>query len=140
MKIKLLISMFTCILAGCSTGYLSTNFDRDNINHYFSAANVNIYKSEADIKSRYQFIDLVEGQDCQIKPHHAKPDEINARTQARQQAFDKKANGIIFSNCVLLDQVQLKQLNNSNDAKQCHSIVICYAKAYAVDVKPDNND
>ena len=80
----------------------------------------------------YQFISAVEGQDCQTKPHHALPDEINARTEARRQAFNKKANAVIFTGCAALDQEQLAQLGNSNDAKQCHAIIICYAKAFVV--------
>lgn len=127
-------------MTSCSTQNVSTNLDKENFSDYFSAGNVEIYKSEKDINARYQFIGAVEGQDCQIKAHHAVPDEINARTQARRQAFDNQANGIVFSNCALLTQEQLAQLNSSNDAQQCYAIVICYAKAYAIETKPNKDD
>ena len=139
MKKTFLIPL-TAFLTSCSAHNVSTNLDKENFNDYFSASNVKIFKSESDINGRYQFIEAVEGQDCQVKAHHAAPDRINARTQARQQAFNKQANGIVFSNCAVLSQEQLAQLNNSNDAQQCHAIVICYAKAYAIDTKLNRDD
>lgn len=139
--IAFLISLTTgTLITSCSNRFVSTNLDKDNFNQYFSASHVKIYNSEQEFNTRYQLIGTVEGQDCQIKAHHAVPDEVNARTQARQQAFDKQANAIIFSHCALLPQEQLAQLNNSNDAQQCHAIVICYAKAYAIETKPDKHD
>lgn len=141
MKKKLLfISLITTLITSCSANFVSTNLDKENFNDYFSAAHVKIYQSEQDINARYQLIGVVEGQDCQIKAHHAVPDEVNARTQARRQAFEQKANGIIFSNCALLSQEQLAQLNNSNDAQQCYALVVCYAKAYAIDIMPNKHD
>tara|TARA_R110001583_G_C5603795_1_gene404738 strand:- start:685 stop:1110 length:426 start_codon:yes stop_codon:yes gene_type:complete len=133
--IPLVLTLTATFIASCSNNYVSTNLDKENFSDYFSASNVKIYKSEQDINARYQFIGSVEGQDCQIKAHHALPDEVNARTQARQQAFDIKANAVVFSSCALLSQEQLAQLSHSNDAQQCHAIVICYAKAYAVESK-----
>ena len=140
MNIKLSIIPFIILLSSCSTGYISTNLDKQNFNEYFSAANVDIYTNEKNIKAHYQFIGTVEGQDCQKKSHHAVPDEIIARTQARRSAFEIQANGVVFSNCALLTQEQLAQLNNSNDAQQCHAILICYAKAYAIDTKSVESD
>ena len=133
--IRLLILLICPLIVSCSSHYVLTNIDKEHFIQYFSAAEVNIYESEKDILGRYLFIDAVEGQDCQIKPHHGVPNEINARTQARQHAFNKHANGVVFSGCALLTQAQLAQLNNSNDAQQCHAIVICYAKAYAIESK-----
>jgi RcsF protein len=134
MTIKLCVSPLLLLLASCSNNFVSTNIDKDNFNDYFSAGKVKIYQSEKDIEASYQLVGIVEGQDCQIKAHHAVPDEINARTEARRQASDKGANGIVFSQCALLSHDRLVQLNNSTDAQQCHAIVICYAKAYAVEV------
>ena len=132
---SILLLFNTFILASCANNTISTNLDKENFNDYFSASKVTIYKSVKDIKTSYQFIGGVEGQDCQIKPHHAAPDEVNARTQARKQAFALPANGIIFTGCALLTHEQLVQLNNSNDAQQCHSLIICYAKAYAIETE-----
>lgn len=121
------------LITSCSSRHISTNLDKENFSDYFSASKVKIYKQEKEIKTRYKYIGVVEGQDCQIKPHHAVPDEINARTQARHQAFEQQANGVIFTGCALLTSEQLAQLNNSSDAQQCHAIVICYAKAFVIE-------
>ena len=130
---KSLIMILVMMIASCSNNYVASNLDKNNFTQYFSAAQVEIYEQEKDIKTRHNSIGVVEGQDCQIKPHHAAPDEINARTQARRQAFDQQANAVIFSGCALLTSEQLAKLKNSSDAQQCHAIVICYAKAYAVE-------
>lgn len=133
MKIKLLFSTLIILLTSCSSNFVSTNIDKDNFSDYFAVSKVEIYQSEQDIKTHYQLVGIVEGQDCQIKAHHAAPDEINARTEARRKAYNQQANAIVFSKCALLPHEQLAQLNNSSDAQQCHAIVICYAKAYTID-------
>lgn len=118
-------------LIGCSSNYaVSTNLDKDNINQYFSASKVTIFDKESNIPGPYKFVQGVEGQDCQLRPHHAAPDKINARTQARQQAFNLGANAIVFSGCAQLTPEKLAELNQSNDAKQCHALVICYGRAF----------
>ena len=123
-------------ITSCNSRHVSTNLDKENFSNYFSASKVKIYQQEKEITTRYKYIGVVEGQDCQIKPHHATPDEINARTQARHQAFEKQANGVIFTGCALLSSKKLAQLNNSSDAQQCHAIVICYARAFVIE-SPD---
>jgi len=139
--LALAISTLVLLISACSTNYqISTNLDKENFQHYFSAAEVNIYENEQDITARHQFIGLVEGQDCQEKPYHAAPDKINARTQARQQAFEQKANAIVFTGCAELAPEQLAQLSRSNDAQQCHAIIICYGRAFAVEADIKAND
>lgn len=133
-----LCSLF--LTASCSNRYVSTNVDQQNFSDYFSPTKVKIYKNESNFNGHYQFLGAVEGQDCQVEAHHAAPDEINARTEARRQAFSLQANGIVFSKCALLPQEQLIQLNNSNDAKQCYALVICYGKAYAVETEPKKSN
>ncbi len=121
------------LITSCNSRHVSTNLDKENFSDYFSASKVKIYTQEKEIKAPHKYVGVVEGQDCQIKPHHAAPDKINARTQARQQAFEKQATGVIFTGCALLTSQQLAQLNNSNDAQQCHAIVICYARAFIIE-------
>ncbi len=131
---KYLVLILAASITACSTNYqVSTNLDKENFKDYFSAAEVKIYLHEKDIPGRHQFIGSIEGQDCQEKPHHAAPDKINARTQARQQAFEQNANGIVFTGCADLTSSQLAHLRQSNDAQQCHAITICYGKAYLVE-------
>lgn len=126
------------LIASCNSRHVSTNLDKENFSDYFSASKVKIYTQEKEITTGHKYIGAVEGQDCQIKPHHAAPDEINARTQARQQAFEQRANAVVFIGCALLTSEQLAQLNDSNDAQQCHAIVICYAKAFIVESQTKN--
>ena len=117
---------------GCNSSYtVSTNLDKDNFSHYFSPSKVKVYQNEQEFTQAYQFIGLVEGEDCQLKAHHAPPDKVNARTNARRQAFEKQANGIIFTGCALIENSDRKKLFN-NESKQCSAILVCYGKAYQI--------
>jgi RcsF protein len=105
----------------CSTHYnVSSNLDPENFRQHFAASQVEIYQNDQSLGDNYRFVGLVEGQDCQIKTHHAPPSPIIARTRARKQAYAQKANGIIFSPCVAID------------APQCEALLVCYARAYQV--------
>lgn len=128
---KLVLALSAVLLISCNSNYtVSTNLDRTNFQDYFSPSKVVIYQSEKDISQRYKFIGLVEGEDCQLKAHHAAPDKINARTNARKQAFKQQANAIIFTGCATIDAAMLSQ---SPEKQQCLSTLICYGKAYQVD-------
>ncbi len=119
------ITLFiTILLVGCSHFTTSTNLDSSNFDSYFSASHVIIYNDEKEFKSTYQYVGLVEGEDCQQKAHYAKPDEIIARTNARKHADEIKANAIIFTGCAIID--------NDQSAKQCLATTVCYGKAYFV--------
>ncbi|NQZ21815.1 MAG: rcsF protein [Colwellia sp.] len=129
-NLKVLLVSAVIALTGCSAHYtLSTNLDKENFKSYFSPGQVKIVTSENDLTGRYKLIGLVEGQDCQAKPHHAKPDKIAARTQARRQAFEQKSNAVIFTGCALITDDQA--------SKQCHATIVCYAKAYQVEQVTD---
>jgi RcsF protein len=130
----LIIFITASLITSCSGRYVSTNFNKENFSDYFSASKVKIFEQEKDIKSRHNYIGMVEGQDCQIKPHHAVPDKVNARSEARRHAFEQQANAVIFTGCTLLTPEKLAKLKSSSDAQQCHAIVICYAKAFAVEL------
>jgi RcsF protein len=125
-KIKLALSISTITLSACSTQYtVSTNLDKENFKSYFSHSQVRVVEDEKDFMGRFKLIGMVEGQNCQAKNHHAAPNEIAARTQARRQAFEQKANAIIFSGCALI--------NDEQSNKQCIASVVCYGKAYQVE-------
>ena len=121
------IALLTAIaITGCAKiTDISTNLDRDNFKHYFSPTKVKIVKNESDFTGKYKFVGLVEGESCQEKSHHAAPNEIEARTQARRQAYDLGANAIIFSQCVMI--------TDDKAAKQCIASSICYGRAYQVE-------
>ena len=107
------------LLVSCSGNYtFDSNMKADNAKEYFSASKVKIFKDEAEFMSSFEYVGLVEGEDCQKKSHLAAPDAINARTQARQLAFKQQANAVIFTSCVDIE------------TKHCVAQVVCYGKAY----------
>jgi len=115
------ILMAAALLGGCSSQYnVSTNLDEENFREYFSPARVRIFQNEQEFPGDHRYVGLVEGQDCQIKPHHAAPNKINARTEARRQAYDKNANAVIFTGCTDIE------------SQVCTRLLVCYAKAYQV--------
>lgn len=122
-QVKLLSKfiILTSFLLGCSGNYaFNSNLKATGSKQYFSASNVEIYENEQEFNGNFQFIGLVEGEDCQRKTHLAPPDPIIARTQARQQAYAKEANAVIFTACVDID------------SNACINQVVCYAKAYRI--------
>jgi RcsF protein len=121
LKVALTVVLLTSILGGCTGNYtFESNVKADNAEEYFSASKVKIYDNEQDFDASYQYVGLVEGEDCQKEPHLAPPDPINARTQARQIAYLQKANAIIFTSCIDIE------------TKHCVAQVVCYGKAYRV--------
>lgn len=124
--------MFVSLFAiGCAKiSDVSTNLDRENFKHYFSPTQVNIVESEKEFAGKYKFIGLVEGEYCQEKAHHAVPNEIDARTEARRKAYKLKANAIIFSQCVMIEE--------DKAAKHCVASTVCYGRAYQVE--QEHND
>lgn len=131
-KLAALVVVSLCSCSNIST--VSTNLDGKNFSDYFAPSHVEIFASESDIKDKYQFVAGVEGESCQVKAHHAVPDEIDARTQARRAAYQLGANAIVFSGCALLSKEQLQK--NSSNASHCHAQLICYGKAYNVNHQP----
>ncbi|AAZ28362.1 MULTISPECIES: Rcs stress response system protein RcsF [Colwellia] len=125
LKLALTVVLLTTMLGGCTGNYtFESNVKADNAEEYFSASKVKIFNDEQDFNVNYQYVGLVEGEDCQKEPHLAAPDAINARTQARQAAYLKKANAIIFTSCIDIE------------TKHCVAQVVCYGKAYRLAV-PD---
>lgn len=119
----ILVSLLT---VGCAKiNDISTNLDRDNFKHYFSPTKVKIVESEKELTGKYKFVGLVEGESCQAKAHHAAPNEIDARTEARRKAYELEANAIIFSRCVMIEEDQA--------AKYCVASTVCYGRAYQVE-------
>lgn len=131
-KQTLKLALTTAILlTGCAKiNDISTNLDRDNFKHYFSPAKVKIVESEKDFTGKFKFVGLVEGESCQEKAHHAAPNEIDARTEARRNAYELAANAIIFSQCLMIESDQA--------AKYCVASTVCYGRAYQVE--QSNND
>ena len=119
----LLVALLTTSCAKIND--ISTNLDRENFKNYFSPTKVKIVSSESDFVGKYKFLGLVEGESCQEKAHHAAPNEIDARTEARRQAYQLEANAIIFSQCVLIE--------DDKAAKYCLASTVCYGRAYKIE-------
>jgi len=133
--IKILMCSFLILLSGCahlSKNYtVSTNIDRENFKEYFSASRVTVFKNEKEIPSPFKLLGLVEGEDCKVKTHHAAPTKIIAKQTTKTKAFNKGANGIIFTSCILLDNQKLEKQNGVQRAdNQCLASFVCYGKAY----------
>ena len=120
-----------CFLAalfvtGCAKiNDISTNLDAENFKNYFSPTKVKIVDSEKDLVGKYKLLGLVEGESCQEKAHHAAPNEIDARTEARGKAYKLGANASIFSQCVMIE--------DDKAAKYCLASTVCYGRAYQVE-------
>lgn len=118
---SLSLAALTLLLVSCAPiTKVTTNLDAKNFRHYFAPSQVTIYERIADLPAQHKLIGLVEGDNCQEKPHHAIPDKLQARTMARRNAFEQGANAIVFSSCV---EIQ---------TKACHANIVCYGQAYQV--------
>ena len=123
-KISLFLSiaLSSFLLSSCSGNYtFSSNLDTKNFQEYFKPSKVEIFENEKDIVGHYKLIGMVEGESCQLKAHHAPPNEIDARTQARSKAYDLGANGIVFTSCIQLDDMQ------------CTDLLVCYGQIYTIE-------
>jgi len=121
-KINLLTLFITFTLSSCAQiSTIKTNLDKENFQHYFSPTQVAIYNDESAFKGTFNYIGMVEGDDCQTKNHLAVPDIILARSKARRSAFKAGANAIVFTGCA-----EIK-------TNHCIAQVVCYGKAYRVE-------
>ena len=113
--------IITTLISSCAGNYgFNSNVVPENADEYFSASKVKIYNNVKEFNGPSEFIGLVEGDDCQTKAHLAPPDAVNARTQARQSAYKKQANAVIFTSCINID------------AQHCVVQIVCYGKAYRI--------
>lgn len=121
-----IIIFVAAFFTGCAKiNDISTNLDRENFKNYFSPTKVKIYTDEKEFTGNHEFLGLVEGESCQEKSHHAAPNEIDARTEARGKAYKLGANAIIFSQCVLIEE--------DKAAKYCVASTVCYGRAYKIE-------
>lgn len=126
-KIIMMLTITIMTLGCAKITHISTNLDKDNFVDYFSPNQVEIVESEQAFSGQYKYLGLVEGEACQAKSHHAHPDKIDARTDARRKAYKLGANAIIFSQCVDIE-------NNQAD-KGCVATKVCYGRAFFVKKK-----
>lgn len=109
------------LLSGCSNYSFTSNVDKENFDEYFKPSQVTIY-SKSDLKSLdYQLLGAVEGSSCQQDKKDLPANIKEARTNARINATNMNANGIVFQSCI-----------NFEADKTCLSNIICYARAIDV--------
>lgn len=122
------ISRFTAVLAalflsGCSNYPFSSNLDKENFETYFKPSQVTVYEKSDLADLNYQSIGAVDGSSCQTDEHQLPADIKEARTNARINAANMNANGIVFQSCLTFEA-----------DKSCVSNIICYGQALDVDV------
>lgn len=119
--IRLIPVISSLLLLGCSNYQFSSNVDKENFDEYFKPSQVTIYdKSELTLLN-YELLGAVEGSSCQEEPNDLPADIKEARTNARINAADMHANGIVFQSCIEFEQ-----------DKTCVSNIICYGRAIDV--------
>ena len=119
----LTVSCFMLFLSACSNLQFSSNLDKENFDEYFKPSQVTVYTKEQLTTLDYTFIAAVEGSSCQEEEKDLPADIKEARTQARINAANLHANGIVFQQC----------LTFAADAT-CLSNIICYGRALDIDL------
>lgn len=116
------ITLFSIIfLTGCSNYQFSSNVDKENFDEYFKPSQVTVY-SKSELKTLdYKLLGAVEGSSCQQESNDVPADIKEARTNARINAANMNANGIVFQSCI-----------NFDADETCISNIICYARAISV--------
>jgi RcsF protein len=116
--VSLLSALF---LSGCSHYKFSSNIDKENFDEYFKPSQVTVY-TKSDLQNlNYKLLGAVEGSSCQEESNDIPADVKEARTNARINATNMNANGIVFQSCI-----------NFEADDVCLSNVICYGRAIHV--------
>lgn len=126
MRRLFLVSIAVSTLTACSNYDFSSNVDRDNFEQYFRPSQVTVYDKQSLKGQEYRVIGSVEGSSCQEEEKALPADAKEARTKARINAYELKANGIIFQSCI-----------NFPRDETCVTNIICYGQALEVET---NND
>ena len=113
-------------MSACSNFEFSSNLDKENFTEYFKPSQVTIYEKSQLTGLDYTFIGTVEGSSCQEEANDRPADIKQARTNARIQAANLNANGIVFQSCLTFPA-----------DSSCISNIICYARALDVTL-PEN--
>lgn len=117
----LTVSCSMIFLTACSNLQFSSNLDKENFDEYFKPSQVVVYTKYQLAELDYTFIAAVEGSSCQEEANDLPADAKQARTQARINAANLHANGIVFQQCLTFE----------TDAT-CVSNIICYGRAIDV--------
>lgn len=119
--IRFILIPFIAALSGCSQYQFSSNVDKDNFDSYFKPSQVTIYSKAELSELDYEVLGAVDGSSCQENTKEIPADIKEARTNARINAAEMNANGIIFQSCLTFEK---------DDT--CISNIICYGRAIQV--------
>lgn len=108
-------------ITGCSYFSFETNLSPEKAEDYFSRANLRVYKNSELRDLNYESLGTVEGVSCQLSRDEPEATERDARLDAREKAHMRKANGIVYTSCVALENTPV-----------CLTSVSCYARAVYV--------
>ncbi len=121
LRILTLFSLFCITVSGCSFFSFESNLDPDKISEYFDKAGIKVYKNSELRDLNYEDLGMIEGSSCQEDSSSPVASEQDARIDARDKAYARKANGIIYTSCVALE-----------NTPSCVTSVSCYARALYV--------
>ncbi|MDO6620788.1 Rcs stress response system protein RcsF [Pseudomonadota bacterium] len=108
------------LLSGCASEYtFNSNLDAKAIDDYFKPGNVVLYKENQRPKGSFEVLGLVEGESCQQTADGVPASIADARTDARKQAVELGANGLMIKKCLLTEQ----------QVDSCYSQAICVGQA-----------
>lgn len=124
LRFSVLVS--TLFLSACSSYQFTSNIDKENFDEYFKPSQVTIYSKSQLSSLEHVVLGAVEGSSCQEKTNQTPADIRQARTNARINAANMNANGIIFQSCL-----------NFEADESCVSNIICYGQALAVSIDKD---
>jgi len=124
---RLFIIAFIVFISGCSQYLFTSNLDKKNFEEYFKPSQVTVYEKSELTNLKYKTLGAIDGSSCQEEEKDLPASIEEARTNARINAADMRANGILFQTC----------LNFERD-NFCVSNIICYGQA--LDVKNSVND
>lgn len=124
LMLRYITLFFALLLSGCSNYQFSSNVDKDNFDEYFKPSQVTIYSKSDLTDLNYELLGAVEGSSCQQESNALPADRKEARTNARINAANMNANGIVFQSCI-----------NFEADNTCLSNIICYGRA--IDVAED---
>ena len=124
---RLIAISFFGLLTGCSNYQFNSNLDKQNFDEYFKPSQVTIYEKSELLNLNYETLGAVDGSSCQLKEKDIPANLKEARTNARINAANMHANGIVFQTCLNFEQ-----------DRTCVSNIICYG--HALDVTTSDND
>ena len=124
---RLFIIIFIAFASGCSQYQFTSNLDKKNFDEYFKPSQVTIYEKSELSNLQYTTIGAVDGGSCQVEEKDLPANIKEARTNARINAANMQANGIVFQTCL-----------NFEPDNFCVSNIICYGQA--LNVTPPDND